>query len=172
VPWYCDLSKRATKIIDRLATAGLLASQSHRILLHGRDPARIEGARRALAGEGGLSADAAYAQSKLALTMWSRSLAQELGDSGPVIVAVNPGSMLGTKMVQQAFGVAGGDVGLGAEILRRAALDEDFAAASGQYFDNDSGRFAPPHPDALDAGKPLEILRSIETVLEQRVAER
>ena len=66
---------------------------------------------------------------------------------------------------QQAFGVAGDDIGIGAETLTRAALEDDFAAASGQYFDNDSGRFAPPHPDALDPRKCQEIQDVIETVL-------
>ncbi len=120
---------------------------------------------RALAGRARLSDHAAYAQSKLALTMWSRDLARSLGDEGPVIIAVNPGSMLGTKMVKQAFGVAGGDVRVGAEVLTRAALTEEFGAASGQYFDNDSGRFAPPHPDALDPHKTKEVVRAIEAAL-------
>ena len=108
---------------------------------------------------------AAYAQSKLALTMWSRSMGLALKDDGPVIVAVNPGSMLGSKMVKEAFGVAGGDIRIGAEILSRAALSDEFAAASGQYFDNDSGRFAPPHADALDDRKSQEIVRGIEAIL-------
>ena len=73
--------------------------------------------------------------------------------------------MLGTKMVKEAYRVAGGDVRKGADILRRAALDDDFAAASGQYFDNDSGRFASPHSDALDPQKCQEIVGGIETVL-------
>ena len=120
---------------------------------------------KALAGQGRLSDMEAYAQSKLALTMWSRSMALSLGDDGPVIVAVNPGSMLGTKMVKQGFGVAGGDIGVGAEILVRAALSGDFATASGQYFDNDSGRFGSPHPDALDPRKSAKIVRAIEAVL-------
>ncbi|MEM9555404.1 MAG: SDR family NAD(P)-dependent oxidoreductase [Acidobacteriota bacterium] len=119
----------------------------------------------ALAGRARLSEGAAYAQSKLALTMWSRSLALSLEDRGPSIIAVNPGSLLGTKMVKEAFGVAGGDVRKGADILRRAALDDEFATASGQYFDNDSGRFAPPHPDALDPRKCQELVRLIENVL-------
>ena len=97
--------------------------------------------------------------------MWSRSLAVELEDRGPAIIAVNPGSLLGTKMVKEAFGVAGGDVRKGAEILRRAALDDEFAAASGQYFDNDVGRFAPPHPNALDARRCQDIVRIVETIL-------
>ena len=122
------------------------------------DPDALSGRRR-------LSDGAAYAQSKLALTMWSRHLALSLAPRGPAIVAVNPGSLLGSKMVKQAFGVAGGDLGVGADIVCRAALDDAFAAASGQYFDNDSGRFAAPHPDALDSRKSQEIVGVIETVL-------
>lgn len=120
---------------------------------------------RALAGEVQLSDNAAYAQSKLALTMWSRALALSVGKDGPSVVAVNPGSMLGTKMVKEAYGVAGGDVGIGADILCRAALSDEFATASGKYFDNDTGRFAPPHPDALDASKSTDVVRAIEAIL-------
>ena len=97
--------------------------------------------------------------------MWSRRLALSLQDRGPAIIAVNPGSMLGSKMVRQAFGVAGGDIRIGADILCRAALDPAFASASGRYFDNDSGRFASPHPDALDPRKSEGIVRAIEMVL-------
>ena len=121
---------------------------------------------QALTGQVSLSSDgAAYAQSKLALTMWSRSLALALKDNGPAVIAVNPGSMLGSKMVKEAFGVAGGDIRIGAEILTRAALTDEFAAASGQYFDNDSGQFASPHPDALDPQKSQKVVQVIETIL-------
>ncbi len=119
----------------------------------------------ALAGRVSLSDGVAYAQSKLALTMWSRHLALSRQGRGPVIVAVNPGSMLGSKMVKQAFGAAGRDLAIGADVLRRAALSDEFAPASGYYFDNDSGQFALPHPDALDERKTEEIVRSIESVL-------
>ncbi|MEL6231162.1 MAG: SDR family NAD(P)-dependent oxidoreductase [Cyanobacteria bacterium J06627_3] len=120
---------------------------------------------QALTGQIGLSDGATYAQSKLALTMWSRSLAFALKDNGPAVIAVNPGSMLRSKMVKEAFGVAGGDIRIGAEILTRAALSDEFAAASGQYFDNDSGQFASPHPDALDSQKSQKVVQVINTVL-------
>lgn len=120
---------------------------------------------KALAGGVKLSDGAAYAQSKLALTMWSRSMALSLKNVGPAIIAVNPGSMLGSKMVKDAFGVDGGDIRIGAEILTRAALEDEFAVASGKYFDNDSGQFASPHPHALDSRKSQEIVQGIETVL-------
>ena len=119
----------------------------------------------ALVGRGKLSDGAAYAQSKLALTMWSRYMALSLKNDTPAIIAVNPGSMLGSKMVREAYGVDGGDLRIGAEILTCAALSDEFAAASGQYFDNDSGRFASPHPDALNPHITEKIVRVIEAVL-------
>ncbi len=121
----------------------------------------------ALAGRIKLSAGAAYAQSKLALTMWSRSLAMALGEDGPAIVAVNPASLLGSKMVKEAFGVAGGDLRIGADILIRAALSNEFATASGKYFDNDSGQFASPHPDALDGQKNEAVVQAIEAIIQR-----
>ena len=119
----------------------------------------------AFAGKRRLDAGQAYAQSKLALTMWSRKLAESLGEDGPAIIAINPGSFLGSKMVKEAYGTAGKDLGIGAEILCRAALEDQFGAASGRYFDNDSGRFADPHLDALDADKTNELVNSIDAIL-------
>ncbi len=120
---------------------------------------------QAFVGRGNLSDLAAYAQSKLALTMWSHSMALALKDDGPAIIAVNPGSMLGSKMVKEAFGVEGGDLRIGAEILCRAALSDEFAAASGHYFDNDSAQFTSPHPDALNPQKCEELVHVIDTIL-------
>lgn len=104
----------------------------------------------------------AYAQSKLALTMWNNALAASLGSEGPVIVAVNPGSLLASKMVKEGFGIAGKSLSIGADILTLAALSEEFANASGRYFDNDEGRFAAPHPDALNKQKCAAISAVIE----------
>ena len=121
----------------------------------------------ALSGKIALSDGAAYAQSKLALTMWSTSLSRSLGDEGPIIVAVNPGSFLGSKMVKEAYGQEGKDLRIGADILTRAALAEEFADASGKYFDNDSGRFSSPHPDALNEKKTRKVLRAIEQIIQR-----
>ncbi|MEM7432617.1 MAG: SDR family NAD(P)-dependent oxidoreductase [Pseudomonadota bacterium] len=119
----------------------------------------------ALAGNAGLDDGQAYAQSKLAITMWSFHLAQSLGDGGPSVVAVNPGSLLASKMVKDAYGVAGSDLGIGADILFRAALSDEFNGVSGQYFDNDQGRLASPHPDALDAAKNAALVKAVEAAL-------
>jgi len=124
-------------------------------------PVNLEG----LSGRIRLQDMDAYAQSKLAITMWSCYLAYSRKNDRPIFVAVNPGSMLGSKMVKEGFGVAGGDIRIGAEILIRAALSDEFAEASGKYFDNDARRFASPHPDAMDTGKIEEVVRLIETIL-------
>ena len=114
----------------------------------------------ALHGRRPLDDMSAYAQSKLAITIWSREMAKELPD-GPVVVAVNPGSLLASKMVKEGFGVAGNDLQIGASILRNAALDASFAEASGKYFDNDSGQFAQPNGAALDAGHSADVMQAI-----------
>lgn len=106
----------------------------------------------------------AYAQSKLALTLWSQHFAAKHPD-GPVSVAVNPGSLLATKMVREGFGTSGNDLNIGVDILIRAALSKDFATASGQYFDNDSGRFARPHHDAADAEKVATVVATIDALI-------
>lgn len=115
----------------------------------------------ALAGRRRADDFGAYAQSKLALTLWSQALAAELGPNGPVVVAVNPGSLLDTKMVREGFGRTRGGADVGARILVRAATSPDFADASGRYFDNDSGRFAPPHPDARDARRVAAVVAAV-----------
>lgn len=108
----------------------------------------------------------AYAQSKLAITIWTRELAKELSD-GPIVVAVNPGSLLASKMVKEGFGVAGNDLQIGADILCEAAIGESFSEASGQYFDNDRGEFASPHAAALDVDHSRDVMRAIEEVVAQ-----
>ncbi|SDE77583.1 SDR family NAD(P)-dependent oxidoreductase [Limimaricola pyoseonensis] len=120
----------------------------------------------ALRGERGLDHMAAYAQSKLAITIWTREMAKD-NPEGPAFIAVNPGSLLASKMVKEGFGVAGNDLSIGADILRRAALSEAFADASGRYFDNDSGDFAEPHPSARDAARVAEVMTAIRDLADK-----
>lgn len=114
-----------------------------------------------------LSDGEAYAQSKLAITMWTRHMAKAQGEKGPLLVAVNPASMLGSKMVKDAYGVSGGDLSIGADILQRAAISDEFADANGKYFDNDNNRFASPHLDALDDHKNQNVVNAIEEVIQK-----
>lgn len=121
----------------------------------------------ALKGQQRLTDGDAYAQSKLAITMWTFQLAQSLGSQAPIFIAVNPASFLGSKMVKEAYGADGKDLSIGADILVRAALDDTFAQHTGQYFDNDIGNWSQPHPDALNESKNQSLIAVIEELLGQ-----
>lgn len=123
----------------------------------------------ALAGGAVLGDMPAYSQSKLAITMWSRMMARDM-PNGPLVVSVNPGSLLATNMVRDGFGMAGNDVGIGARILRDAALSGEFEGRSGDYYDNDAGGFGTPHPDALNDSKARAVVDGIEAVLRSYLA--
>ena len=119
----------------------------------------------ALNGRQILSDSDAYAQSKLGITMWSFHLSQTVCSEGPAIIAVNPASFLASKMVKEAYGSDGNDLGIGADILVRAALSSEFAHASGRYYDNDRRQFGQPHPDALDKSKNEKLVTALEKII-------
>jgi len=112
----------------------------------------------------------AYSQSKLAIIMWSYSMGKSLGNNGPLIVSVNPGSLLGSKMVKEGFGIIGKDILIGADILVRASLEENFLDASSKYFDNDLGKFSSPYPDALDLHKCEKLTLTIEDIINSKIS--
>lgn len=108
-----------------------------------------------------------YAQSKLALVMWSRHLAAQPSENMPDIISINPGSLLASKMVKEGFGIEGNDLNIGADILVKASSSRDFSNVSGQYFDNDSGRFSDPHVFALDKNNCELLVNRIEDLIKQ-----
>lgn len=107
------------------------------------------------------SENATYAQSKLALTMWSFDLAKKEQDI--VVIAVNPGSLLNTKMANEAYGQYWSPTEKGVNILVDLALSENYKDNSGHYFDNDKGEdkgeFSAAHPDAYDTNKIISLLK-------------
>ncbi len=115
-----------------------------------------------------LSHDSAYAQSKLAITMWSMELAEDLGDKA-VVVSVNPKSFLGSKMVKEAYGRKGYDLSIGANILHRAALSDEFADKTGSYYDNDYEEFSNPHPFALNKNNRLTLIKTMDEIISSKI---
>lgn len=106
----------------------------------------------------------AYAQSKLALTMRAHAFAQSAETKGKLILAANLGSLLGTKMVKDGFGMEGKSVSVGSNYWLKQQLLNDFWALW-QYSDNDIGSFAEPHIDALDAEKCNMARKIIEQLI-------
>ncbi len=104
-----------------------------------------------------------YAQSKLALTMWSFYLAKEFSDIA--VIAVNPGSLLNTNMVKEAYGRYWSSADKGAKILYDLAVSEEYEGVTGKYFDNDKGAFGRAHSDAYDEGAVDQLLKTTKGIL-------
>lgn len=122
---------------------------------------------QALQGKRELAAQEAYAQSKLALTMWSFDLAKKL--KNPSVIALNPGSLLNTKMVQEAYGRYCSSADKGANIIYDLAVSPEYEGIRGKYFDNDlgetKGNFSTAHPDAYEEDKIKELITTTNKIL-------
>jgi len=115
-----------------------------------------------LTGKAQVSTQEAYAQSKLALTMWSFNLAKNL--SNVAVIAVNPGSLLNTRMVQEAYGRYWSSADKGANILYDLAVSQRYEGITGKYFDNDNGDFGAAHADAY---KEVLVKQLIDVTIEK-----
>lgn len=119
--------------------------------------------KEVLWGKASLPTSATYAQSKLALTMWSFYLANQLKDVS--VIALNPGSLLNTRMVQEAYGTFWAPADKGANIIYDLAQSDKYKDATGQYFDNDKGSFGPAHADAYDEKKIGLLIEQTQALL-------
>jgi len=117
----------------------------------------------ALKGNELISSNEAYAQSKLALTMWSFAFAK--ANSNMVTIAVNPGSLLNTKMVQEAYGQFWSSADKGADILVELAVSDIHKENNGKYFDNDKGTFSNAHNDAYNQEKINVLISETEKII-------
>ena len=121
----------------------------------------------AVVGKEALGDQAAYAQSKLALTMWNTQMAKTNLDI--TFIAVNPGSLLNTKMVQEAYGKHWAPADKGADILVELATDPKHVRMSGKYFDNDNGNYAYASPDAYEQVKIDQLMETANVVIKQEL---
>jgi NAD(P)-dependent dehydrogenase (short-subunit alcohol dehydrogenase family) len=121
----------------------------------------------AILGKESLPENLAYSQSKLALTMWSFDMAKKKPNIN--VIAVNPGSLLDTKMVKEAFDEHWSSADKGANILFDLAVSEEYNYKTGLYFDNDKGEekgcFAPAHAEAYDLEKIEALINTTDQVL-------
>ena len=124
-----------------------------------------------LIGKEEVAVQAAYAQSKLALTMWNTHLAAT--HKNITSIAVNPGSLLNTKMANEAYGQHWSPADKGANILYDLAINEAYTANSGEYFDNDKGaergHFSSAHPDVTNQEKIKQLIKTTDTLLSSLV---
>lgn len=102
----------------------------------------------AMLGKASINMHGAYAQSKLAITMWSSYLANQ--HKAFTVIAVNPGSLLNTKMAQEAYGQHWSPAEKGSDLLVDLAIGEEHSDKSGMYFDNDQGFYSKAHPNVYN----------------------
>lgn len=117
----------------------------------------------ALLGNKSLSQQDSYAQSKLALTMWSFYLAQKLNNVN--VIAVNPGSLLNTKMANEAYGQYWSSADKGANIIHELVDFDKYNNSSGKYYDNDNGGFLNAHDDTYNKEKITQLITTTELAL-------
>lgn len=110
-----------------------------------------------------LNVSEAYAQSKLALTMWTFDMAQK--NKNIHFIAVNPGSLLNTNMVKEAYGHHWSSADKGANILMDLAISDEYKYSTGIYFDNDKGHLGRAHSDAYNEIKIKELIEVTEKVI-------
>ncbi len=118
---------------------------------------------KTLSGKKIVSSQETYAQSKLALTMWSFAFAK--AHPSITTIAVNPGSLLNTNMVKEAYGHHWSPADKGADILYELAVSDKHQDSNGKYFDNDQGIFSDAHQDAYDQEKINVLLSETEKIL-------
>lgn len=116
-----------------------------------------------LTGDATVNTSESYAQTKLALTMWSFHFAEE--HPNMTTIAVNPGSLLNTKMVQEAYGQHWSPAEKGVTILHHLAMSEAYKNDSGTYFDNDKGSFGKAHQDAYNQEKINTLLQVTNSII-------
>ena len=121
----------------------------------------------ALLGKVRLSTQMSYAQSKLALIMWSFYLAKNLPDSA--VIAINPGSLLNTKMAIEGFGKYWSPAAKGGNMLYELAVSEAYENVTGKYFDNDKGEekgsFGDAHQDAYNEKLIEKLIEATDSIV-------
>lgn len=91
----------------------------------------------------------AYAQSKLALTMFTFDLAERLKYRGITANCLHPGSSLDTRMVREGGYTPRGSAESGAEVVVYVATSSELLDVTGEYFEET--RKARAHDQAYDS---------------------
>jgi NAD(P)-dependent dehydrogenase (short-subunit alcohol dehydrogenase family) len=124
-------------------------------------PARVVNVASAGQAEIDFRDPAGYAQSKLALVMFTFDLADELEDRGVTVNSLHPGTYMPTKMVLEAGVTPVDSLETGVEATLRLVVDPELDGVTGKYFDRT--RDARAHPAAYDeTGRGLLRARSAE----------
>jgi NAD(P)-dependent dehydrogenase (short-subunit alcohol dehydrogenase family) len=111
----------------------------------------------------------AYAQSKLALVMFTFDFAEELEGTGVTANSLHPASLMDTKMVFETFGSASSSVREGTDATVRLAISPELEGITGRYFDGQ--REARANEQAYDPEARTRLRRLSEELTGLRVSD-
>ncbi|MGH3320162.1 MAG: SDR family NAD(P)-dependent oxidoreductase [Streptosporangiaceae bacterium] len=77
----------------------------------------------------------AYAQSKLALAMFTFDLSEQLAGTGVTANCLHPATLMDTRMVREGFGAPMSSTAEGARATERLITSPELADVSGRYSD-------------------------------------
>jgi NAD(P)-dependent dehydrogenase (short-subunit alcohol dehydrogenase family) len=112
----------------------------------------------------------AYAQSKLALVMFTFDLAEEVGDAGVTVNCLHPATRMPTQMTREARVANQDSLASGLRATLRLAGGDEVANTSGRYYDG--VREAKAHPQAYDRATRLRLRRLTDELLRTAVGGR
>jgi len=106
----------------------------------------------------------AYAQSKLAVIMYTKKLAERIEEDGQdvIVTSLDPGSFLATKMVKETYGRDGRDPMIGVNAHLKLATAE--AIENGSFYSE--GEKAQAHPDAYNQ----ELINNLWTTTQELIS--
>lgn len=108
--------------------------------------------------ERGYESHRAYAQSKLALIMYTFDLAEKLKGRGISANALHPATLMNTNMVAEHFDRVASTVEEGCDALEYLATDEELEGVTGEYFEGKNKARAKPQAYDPKARKKLEAV--------------
>ena len=149
-----------------LATAKLLLAQGHFVLLHGRKQSKLDTVKSELENHLNTGQIECYIADLSKLSDVD-ALADAVTEKHTKLdVLINNAGVLKAPVTITEDGL---DIRFVVNTLAPYQLTKDDFGKSitGQYFDNDSGCFAAPHPDAMDADKTTATVKAIEELLDR-----
>ncbi len=141
------LTHEVLPLLERSAPARVVVVSS---VAHRRgqlELADLDGAR-------GFSPYGAYALSKLCNVLFTFELAERVREGGITANCLHPG-VIGTKLLQQGFGIGGASTLEGAKTSVYLALSEEVAGRTGRYFNDCREEDVAPGAKDLDARRAL-----------------
>ena len=108
-----------------------------------------------------------YAHSKLAVVLFSLFFAEKVRGDNIHVYALDPGSFLNTRMVQETWGPSSRNPEIGADAHMYLACSPEIASVTGQFFTGQ--RAATAHGQAYDPAAQQQLWEVTSQLLQAKI---